>query len=197
MPTLVALDVAVLPPAAVSARAITFSGALPRDQSQGLTLDGTHHPHITLTQQFVRSDELDSAFDRIGEVVGVTRPLRLRVTGSGHSGNTVLMEIERTAALVELHERLLEALRGLERPEGTRDAFFDSEARVGDVLWVASYRLKSSFGAFTPHITLGHAERPPHIDPFEFDATTVAACHLGRFCTCRTVLRSWSLSSAG
>jgi hypothetical protein len=64
------------------------------------------------------------------------------------------------------------------------------------VFWVAGYRLKSSFHLFEPHITLGHGSAPPPIEPFGFDADTVAVCHLGRFCTCRTVLRQWTLSGS-
>ena len=96
--------------------------------------------------------------------------------------------------IVSLHERLMDTLRGLERPGGMASAFFEGDARVGDIAWVTGYRLKSSLSAFNPHVTLGHGAEPPHIDPFEFDATTVAACHLGRFCSCRSVLRSWTLA---
>ena len=103
------------------------------------------------------------------------------------------MTVTRTPELLDLHERLMAALRGLERPGGTPDAFFEGDARVRDVLWVAGFRLQASFGAFTPHITLGHGDQAPAIEPLAFEATTVAACHLGRFCTCRSVLREWKL----
>jgi hypothetical protein len=121
-------------------------------------------------------------------------PLRILATGGGKSGHSLWIAIEKTPELAALHERLMEALRGVERPEGTPAAFADGDGRVGDVLWVAGYRLKSSFGHFVPHVTLGHGEEAPTIDPFAFDAATVAACHLGRFCTCRRVLRNWTLS---
>jgi hypothetical protein len=104
------------------------------------------------------------------------------------------MAIEKTEPLTSLHERLMDSLRGYERPGGTAAAFHDENARVGDVLWVTSYRLKSSFHHFTPHITLGPGDTPPHIAPFSFEAATVAACHLGRFCTCRRPLRTWTLA---
>jgi hypothetical protein len=61
---------------------------------------------------------------------------------------------------------------------------------------VSGFRRKSSFRAFNPHITLGHGKRAPVVEPFAFDATTIAACHLGRFCTCRQVLRAWELKRA-
>ena len=53
--------------------------------------------------------------------------------------------------------------------------------------------LEPEHRTFRPHITLRHASHPPTIEPFDFTATTVAACHLGRFCSCRRVLRSWTL----
>lgn len=195
MSKLVAVDVAILPPPDVAGRAVAWSAALPAEGSQGLRLDQEHLPHITLTQQFVREDELDTAFERIDEVMRNRPAITVRATGGGQSGHTLWIEIERTPEIVGVHEALMEALRGVERPGGTQAAFFGGDARVGDVLWVSGFRLKSSFGQFHPHITLGHGEQPPPIEPFTFEATQVAACHLGRFCTCRRVLRDWSLTA--
>ena len=193
MSKLVAIDVAILPPPDVTTRAIELSAALPVEGSQGLRLDAEHLPHITLTQQFIREDELDAAFERIDDVVAGLRPIRVVATGAGASGHTLWIEIERSPELFTLHEQLMEALRGFERPDGGPGAFADGEGRMGDVVWVASYRLKASFGHFTPHITLGHGTQPPAIETFAFDAATIAAAHLGRFCTCRRVLRAWHL----
>src|SRR5688572_16702294 len=193
MAKLIALDVAILPPPDVSARALELSAALTGEESPALRLDAEHLPHITLTQLFVREEEIDVAFEHVDEVVQGLAPLRIISTGAGMEGHTVWIRIELTPELTSLHERLMEALRGFERPEGTPAAFFEHDARLADVLWVSGYRLKSSFGAFTPHITLGHGSEPPLVEPFGFDATAVAACHLGRFCTCRRVLRGWSL----
>lgn len=192
----VALDVAILPPPDVMSKAIAYSAALPAEGSQGLRLDGEHLPHITLTQQFVRHEELDIVFSHIEDVLEEQAPLRIRVTGGGQSGRSVWLTAERTPELLELHHKLMDTLRGLERPHGGKQAFYDEAGRVGDVLWVSSFRLESSFGAFTPHITIGHASRAPDVEPFAFDATTIAACHLGRFCTCRKVLRAWELKRA-
>ena len=191
--TLIALDIALLPPPDVRARAVEISAALPAGESHALRLDDTHLPHITLTQHFIRAEERDAVFEKVDEVLRGQPPLHLTVTGGGKGNNSVFMAVEPTPELRDVHDRLMEALRGLERPGGTPHAFADGDARVGDVMWVASYRLKSSFGSYTPHITLGHAEQPPAVAPMSFTATTVAACHLGRFCTCREILRSWSL----
>jgi 2'-5' RNA ligase len=192
---LLALDVAVLPPPGVTARAIAVSAALPAEEFQGLRLDDSHLPHITLTQMFGRANELDQVFARVDEVVRGFRPMTLRISGGGQGTQSVWMEVEKTPALMQLHEQLMEALRGFERPDGGTGAFFDADARLRDVLWVTGYRLKSSFHHYTPHITLGHGKEPPAIEPSGFEADTVAVCHLGKFCTCRKILRQWNLNS--
>jgi len=197
MSKLLALDVAMLPPPDIRRRAIQLSASLPRRESRGLLLDDERPPHVTLTQQFVRVDALDEVVHALDAALRAQAPVTLHVTGGGRSGGgTVWMAVERTPPLVRLHERLMGALRAFERPAGGADAFFEENGRAADVAWVAGYRLKASLTAYTPHITLGHASTPPALDPFTFEATAIAACHLGRFCTCRRVLRQWELSAA-
>lgn len=194
MSDLLALDVALLPPTAISDIAARASeGLATGSQGDRLVLDAHHLPHITLTQQFVRVDEIVPACERIDEVLRHEQPLEITVTGSVKHGHSIWMTVKRTDALATLHERLMEGLRGYERSGGTAAAFFEHDARVADVIWVAGYRLKSSFGAFTPHVTLGAGDVPPAIAPTTFQAGTVAACHLGRYCSCRSVLRRWKL----
>jgi 2'-5' RNA ligase len=193
---LVALDVALLPPADVADKAIALSNALGGGGGDRLRLDPEHLPHVTLAQLFVREPELHEALDRVAATVDGVAPLALRVTGGGQGSSAVWMAIEPSAPLVDLHHALMAALRGFERAGGGPAAFFGGDARPGDVLWVSSYRLKAAFGAYQPHITLGHAPAPPAIEPFTFTTTLVAACHLGRFCSCRRIFRSWTLGGA-
>ena len=200
MSALLALDVALLLPPDARRKAIALSASLvgpasPKPEAKaGFRLDADHHPHITLTQQFVRVEEVNAVLERIDEAVRGQRPVAIHVTGGGKGHSAVWMAVERSEAIASLHECLMEALRGLERPGGTAAAFFEGDARVGDVAWVTGYRLKSSLSAYHPHVTLGYAADPPAIEPFTFEATTIAACHLGRFCSCRRVLRAWTLA---
>lgn len=197
MPDLLALDVAILLPPDVRRRAVQLNAALPDTDFEGLRLDEAHLPHVTLTQQFVRAGDLDRIGERLDLVLRAEPPISVHVTGGGRTpGGTAWMAVARTDALASLHERLMEALREFEQSSGGPSAFLDDDARLADVAWVAGYRVKSSFLSYTPHITLGHAGTPPRIEPFTFDASTVAACHLGRFCTCRRVLRPWTLVSS-
>ena len=192
--TLLALDVAVLLPAPVAARAMALSGALSAEASKGLRLDAAHLPHVTLTQQFVAIDELDRVWQHIDVLLRAQAPLRVHATGAERSRDTVWIAIERSPELFSLHRRLMEALHPFERAGGTVAAFAGGDARHHDVAWVEGYRSNSSADAFAPHITLGHAAEAPLVESFDFDATTVAACHLGRFCTCGHVLRRWTLN---
>src|SRR5687767_14023763 len=106
----VAIDIAILPPADVSARAIALSAALPADESQGLLLGVDRLPHITLTQQFVPSDSLDPLLAQLDRLLRNREPVRLRVTGGGKGRSSVWMTIERTTALSDLHAQLLQAV---------------------------------------------------------------------------------------
>ena len=189
----IAFAVVILPPPAVWRRAIELSAALPEAESRGLRLDAERRPHLTLTQQFVPVERLDAALDHVESTLAGVAALPLRVTGAGRGANSVWMAIEPTPALIDLHASLMDGLIPFERRDGTEAAFFGGDARPGDIAWVAGFRRSSSYAAFRPHITLGHASTLPAVEPLTFDATTIAACQLGRFCTCRRVLRKWEL----
>ena len=189
----IALDIAILPPPDVSERAIALSAALPPTESQGLLLGSDFLPHITLTQQFVPTDAIDALMAAVDRVVHDHRALHLRVTGGGKGRNSVWMSIERAPAIVSVHERLMQATASFELGDGDALSFVGEAARERDVRWVTGFRRESSFDRFAPHITLGHAPAPPAIEPFDFVAMRIAMCHLGRFCTCRRIIREWGL----
>ena len=188
---MIAIDIAILPPADVSARAIALSAALPADGSQGLRLGVDRLPHITLTQQFVPFESLDPLLAQLDRLLRDCEPVSLRVTGGGKGSHSVWMTIERTPALTNLHAQLLQTAEPFEVTTGDAASFFGGDARDRDVRWVREFRRESSFDRFTPHITLGHASEPPTVEPMEFVATTIAVCHLGRFCACQRIIRAW------
>jgi hypothetical protein len=185
---LLALDIAILLPKAESARAVAASASLPENESQGLRLGVERLPHITLAQLFVRRDHLSDLTDAMIIAVSGSPRLTLTATGATRQGATVWIAIDRTPAIVNLHEICMDVAAPFERDGGSPEAFVDGDARPDDVAWVAGYRRKSAFASFVPHVTLGHAARAPHIEPFVFEVPAVAACQLGRFCTCRIPL---------
>ena len=194
MPTLIAIDAVLLPPPEVARMAIALSRAMPANESQGLVLDDEHVPHVTLAQLFVTASRLDAALDRVGAVARGVEPLRISVSGGARGSSSVWMSIERSRAISLLHQRVMAVLEPFATLGGNAAAFYGGDARPEDVAWVAGFRTSASFDRYSPHITLGHASAPPSISPFEFEAATLAVCHLGRFCTCRTTLGTWELN---
>lgn len=190
---LLALDVALLLPPAVSAEAERLSASIQPSGEASFRLDAGHLPHITLTQQFVSVPALDASFAAVGAVLRGRPALRLRTNGIRREGRTVWLEIAPTPELTALHMDLMAALRPFEQPSGSGAAFVDADTRARSVAWVENYRGGASFARYRPHITLGHGEPFERASPIAFEATTVAACHLGHFCTCRSILREWRL----
>jgi hypothetical protein len=194
--TTLALDVAILLPEPAASVAIDISRDLAGDRQDALRLDDRHLPHVTLLQQFVEVERADEAVRRAGSIVTATPRFTLKVSGFESYGRTVVLALEHSPDLQRLHEALLEGLAEFEGPPGDISAFKGNgeEAREGDVEWVRDYRAKASGKLYSPHVTLGHGDLPKEVAPFAFAADRVAACHLGRFCTCRTVLREWDLA---
>ncbi len=195
MVDLLAVDVALLLPEEVRVRAEAVNRALWLAHPDTLHLDDTHLPHLTLVQQFVRYDNLAALAVRIETVLRGRSPLSLTVSGIGSSEDTVMFLVDVTPALRELHEDLMEACASLEELDGDETAFYGPEepARPRDVAWVRHYRTQAAYERYVPHITLGHGVPPASVEGFAFTADRVALCHLGRFCTCRVVLRDWRL----
>src|SRR4030095_2550124 len=187
--------VPILPPADVSQRAIELSAQLPRDESEGLLLGPEYLPHLTLLQQFVAAGGVPALLDLIGLSTQAFSTMPVRVAGGATGSRSVWMDVEPTPALVDLHRHVLDVSAPFDAHVGDHQAFFGGDARARDEQWETGYRPAASGARFRPHITLGHAARPPAIEPFTFEASTIAACHLGRFCSCRRVLRAWTLNA--
>ena len=157
-----------------------------------------HLPKIRVAQQFVRRANLPTLTGVLDRILSSVTPLRLRVLEVGKSATTLHWLLEPTPDLQVLHERLMDAAKRVGEPAGAAEAFYAGEepARESDVKWIAEYRARASYGNFLPHITLGVGVEAEPVEPFEFTTNRVALCQLGRFCTCRVLLREWTLGAA-
>lgn len=192
---LLAVDIALLLPDEVSARAEAINQTLWLRQPDGLRLDDTHLPHLTLAQQFVRRENLQALAGRIDDVLRGRPALRLCVSAVAQSAATICLIVDLTPALEDLHETLMDVVAPLDEPAGGAEAFYleGEEARPRDVQWVTHFRSRSGYARFAPHITVGHGRPPRSFEPFDFTARRVVLCHLGRYCTCRRILEEWWL----
>ena len=200
-PDLLALDVALLPPAACRPQLAAMNAALD-PPPRGFRFDDTHLPHVTLAQQFVAADRLDDVVRCLARVVRRAAPLRLRSTGLSRGRTTSSLRLEPTAALSRLHAGVMDALLPLDAGPGGESAFAShgEPPRAADLEWVTHFRDQTAYARFDPHITLGVGAPPDAPDaPAALDALAdrVALCRLGRYCTCRRALAVWTLTPQG
>lgn len=160
----------------------------------GFRFDASHHPHVTLSQHFVRRGRLAEVRRLVGGVVGRFEAFEARVTGARAGRTSQVLTVEPSAPLRQLHERLMDAMQDEEVP-GDAGAFQadGAPARPADVAWVEGFRARSSYARYDPHVTVGIGPRPLSAAPFRFPVEEIALCRLGRFCTCRDRLASWTL----
>ncbi len=193
---LLAVDVAfLLPPAAQEV--VARLNARLTGPPAGFRFDAGHLPHLTLVQQFVPAADLPLVAAEIGAVLTATAPLTLTAERFASSGLTTSLAVAKTQPLATLHMRLMDRLAPFDVTAGGADAFCgeDEPPRARDVEWVTRFRTAAAYGSFEPHVTLGAGVLDAPAPAFDFQAVQVALCRLGRFCTCRRVLASWTLAA--
>ncbi len=69
-----AIDIALEPDATMIQHAMDANARLLKSFPKGFALDKTHHPHISMLQQFVRTDDLDKVFAAANAVMAKRSP---------------------------------------------------------------------------------------------------------------------------
>ena len=193
--SLLAIDVALLlPPRAYDL--VTQLNARLAGPPDGFRFDADHLPHVSLVQQFVPATDLPLVSAEVGAVLSAAAPLTLVAERLRSSGVTTSLDLAPTHPLATLHARLMDRLAPFDMTAGDADAFLAAgePVRARDVEWVTRFRTAAAYAAFEPHVTLGAGVLDDAAPALEFEARQVAVCRLGRFCTCRRVLASWTLA---
>src|SRR5271155_2962773 len=69
-----AIDIALEPDATMMQHAKADNARLLESFPKGFTLDATHHPHVSILQQFVRTDDLDKIYAAAQAVFDKEKP---------------------------------------------------------------------------------------------------------------------------
>ena len=69
-----AVDIALEPDATMIEHAKAANARLLKSFPKGFALDATHHPHVTMLQQFVRTDDLDKVYAAASAVLAKEKP---------------------------------------------------------------------------------------------------------------------------
>jgi len=195
----IAIDTVLLPSETMMDKAIEANRRLLGPSGGEIVLNKESClPHISLAMGCIEKSH-------IGEIEGILLKIaeqcaldRLKVAGIYLGTNSVgekvsSFQIERTEAIQSLHEEVMQRLKPYLSYDVTADMVLAPPISESTLLWISSFREKSAFGNFSPHITIGYGEIGVFSFPEEFAVSDIALCHLGNHCTCREVLISLTL----
>jgi 2'-5' RNA ligase len=206
-----AIDIALRPDATMIRHARAANARLLKADPQGFALDATHNPHITMLQQFVRTDDLDKVFAAVGEALAGENPTTWTLTafkyyalpmaGVGVAG----IVIEPTGDLIRLQQKIIDAVMPFSAKTGTIAAFMstdDGRDIQPDLIdYVRDFVSIGSGKKFNPHVTIGVASDPylkaMLAEPFEsftFSPAGASVYQLGTFGTARSELKALPLT---
>lgn len=205
-----AIDILLLPDAAMLKRAQATNDRLRKAYPKGFALDAAHHPHVTLVQRFVLTENLDGVYAAVGKVfanAGVT-DLKLEAFKYYYMPDKDLglsgIVVKATPELLKLQQQVIDAVTPFAVKTGTSAAFVttseDPEVLPALIEYVTTFVPKASGKAYHPHVTTGLASRA-YLDemlkePFEsftFSPAGAAVYHLGHFGTAAKKLKEWEL----
>jgi phosphoglycolate phosphatase-like HAD superfamily hydrolase len=193
---LVAIDVLLEPDQIMVSKANAVNARLRENEPDGYALDATHAPHITMMQRFVRVKDLDAITAALTKVFATEHPTELKIKQKKivyqiWAGSALTAYIvERTPELMQLQQKVAEALVPFSVSGGTSSAFIDTPSNAEIVGYVETFVPKSSGANYTPHVTLGvgHEDFVKQLvaepaEGFTFGIAGVAMYQLGNFGT--------------
>ena len=195
-----AVDVVLLPGEAMADKAIEANRELVEKFGEKIVLDKEKClPHISLAMGCIEDEDIDAIGEVLKEIAEGAALGALLVVGIEVSENSLgekvsVFEVERTEQLQRLHNEVMEKLSPYFSYDVSIEMIYGEEEVAETTLqWIKNYPEKSSFGNFSPHITIGYGESGGMAFPIEFAASRLALCHLGNHCTCREVFISVKL----
>lgn len=187
-----AVDVVLLPPDDVTNRAIELNRELIRRNSSKIMLDkDTGVPHISLSMGVLDGSRRENFQSELVKIAQRYIPMQLRCdgiyteeipTGEKVSG----IAIEDAKELYGLHTDVMKSSDEYLTHDAVAETVY-SPPSVDDITlqFINSYRAKSAYKNFRPHITLGVGEMSDADFSIQFTASKLALFHLGNYCTCR------------
>ena len=206
-----AIDIVLEPGGPMIERATAANARLLKLYPEGFALDAEHRPHITLLQQFVRTDALDKVYAAASAVLDKEKPTRwtLKAIKTYYLPSPPIgvagIVIEPTEDLRRLQAELIAAVEPYAAKTGTSAAFASDEGGrdIQDYLigYVADFVKVAAGEKFNPHVTTGVASQADldtmlkePFEPFSFSPAGAAIYQLGTFGTARKALKALPLA---
>jgi len=208
---LVAIDILLLPDAAMVQRVEAVNRRLLKESPGGFALDATHIPHMTLLQCYVREADLGAVRRAVEDVFRHASLKDMRLTATGYFNgpvgpvNATGIVVATTEPLASLHRNIVDAVTPFIRHGGTAAAFvgMPRSATIGwTVGYVDKFLANSSGPKFSPHVTAGAGNAnavaallAEPFTPFSFTVEGGGIFQLGDVGTARK--RLWTLRPQG
>jgi hypothetical protein len=207
-----AIDIALEPDGTMIQHVQAANARLLQDFPQGFGLDATHHPHVTMLQQFVRTADLDQVYAAAGRAFAEEKPLSWKLRAfkyyyipSPPVGLAGIV-IEPTPDLLRLQQELIAAITPFTVRTGTPAAFMSTEdgrdIQTFLIDYVADFVKIAAGPKFNPHVTAGVATQAylnkllaEPFDAFTFSPVGASVYQLGSFGTARKELHALALNS--
>jgi 2'-5' RNA ligase len=205
-----AIDIALEPDATMVQHAMDANARLLKSFPKGFALDETHHPHISMLQQFVRTDDLEKIFAAANGVMAKEKPAAWTLNAFkyyyipappvGLAG----IVVEPTEDLHRLQDELVTAIKSYTVKTGTPAAFFSAvngrDIQKSLIEYVAHFVTIAAGKRFNPHVTIGVGTETylnkmlgEPFPSFTFSATGASVYQLGTFGTARKELKTLTL----
>ena len=201
----IAIDVVLLLSAEMTAKVIEINRELIKNNTNKIVLNAHDClPHISLCMGVIDDTNLLQVRAKLGSISTNLSPLQLSAeniradvitTGEKVSG----LRIKGEPSLQKLQVAVMDALwpyltydvdaNMLHNPQEVEEVTFT---------WIKGYAKKyEDPSLFHPHITAGVGETNTFNDefPMSFDASTLALCQLGNYCTARKILGAFKLAA--
>jgi hypothetical protein len=202
-----AIDIALEPDATMVQHAKDANARLLKSFPKGFALDETHHPHVSILQQFVRTEDLDKIFAAANAIMAKEKPTAWMLKAFkyyyipdppfGLAG----IVVEPTDDLHRLQDELIAAVEPYTVKTGTPAAFF-SEADGHDIQkslieYVTHFIEIAAGKRFNPHVTIGVGTEDylnkmlaEPFPTFTFSPAGASVYQLGTFGTARKELKA-------
>jgi 2'-5' RNA ligase len=206
-----AVDIALEPDATMMQHAKADNARLLKVFPKGFALDATHHAHLTMLQQFVRTDDLDKVYAAANKVLGKEKPTSWKLKAvkyyyipSPPVGLAGIV-VEPTEDLLRLQQELIDAVAPFTAKTGTPAAFMSTEEgrdiQESLIDYVANFVTVAAGKKFNPHVTIGVGTEAylnemlaEPFAAFTFSPASASVYQLGTFGTARKELKALALA---
>ena len=205
-----AIDIALEPDATMIEHAKADNARLLKAFPKGFSLDATHHPHVTMLQQFVRTADLDKVYAAVNKVLAGEKPTSWKLKAfkyyyipSPPVGLAGIV-VEPTDDLLRLQQEMIDAVTPFTEKTGTPAAFMTTEEgrdiQKDLIDYVANFVTIAAGKKFNPHVTIGIGTEAylkemlaKPFEAFTFSPVGASVYQLGSFGTARKELKALDL----